>query len=77
MMMFTVDGGGGDGDLLVVAVNSWSCWCRCVKSYSSWLKALRTGDNICPITKKPLQKRQLVVLTHENIETYRDRIVQM
>ena len=42
-------------------------------SYDTWIRCLTTGDrrNICPITKKPLSKRELVVLTEENIEQYR------
>ncbi|TPX58433.1 hypothetical protein PhCBS80983_g03128 [Powellomyces hirtus] len=48
-----------------------------VMSYNSWIRCLSSEDrkNICPLTKKPLTKRELVVLTFENIEEYRDRIV--
>ncbi|KAI8825206.1 uncharacterized protein EV422DRAFT_517852 [Fimicolochytrium jonesii] len=48
-----------------------------VMSYDSWIRCLGSEDrkNICPLTKKPLTKRELVVLTHENIEEYRDKIV--
>ncbi|KAJ3280161.1 hypothetical protein HK104_000865 [Borealophlyctis nickersoniae] len=48
-----------------------------VMGYDSWIRCLSNEDkkNICPLTKKSLTKRELVVLTHENIEEYRDRIV--
>ncbi|KAJ3164567.1 hypothetical protein HDU88_005214 [Geranomyces variabilis] len=48
-----------------------------VMSYQSWIRCLSSEDrkNICPLTKKPLTKRELVVLTQENIEEYRSRIV--
>ncbi|KAJ3161465.1 hypothetical protein HDU86_007247 [Geranomyces michiganensis] len=48
-----------------------------VMSYQSWIRCLSSEDrkNICPLTKKPLTKRELVVLTHENIEEYRSKIV--
>lgn len=49
-----------------------------VMGYDSWLKCL-IGDvpckNKCPLTKKPLSKRDLVILTNENIESYRSKIV--
>jgi hypothetical protein len=50
-----------------------------VMSYDSWVRCLTTGDkrNVCPLTKKPLAKRELVVLTRDNIEEYRSRIVNM
>jgi len=31
--------------------------------------------NICPFTKKPLHKRDLIPITWDNIEQYRDKIV--
>ena len=31
--------------------------------------------NICPLTKQPIQKRDLVLLTWDNIEEYRSKIV--
>lgn len=52
-----------------------------VMSYDSWIKCLQgdheTGErkNICPITKKPLKKRELIVLTWDNINEYHDKIV--
>ncbi|ORY07750.1 hypothetical protein K493DRAFT_332660 [Basidiobolus meristosporus CBS 931.73] len=48
-----------------------------VMGYENWVRCL-TSDaqrNICPLTKKPLTKRDLVLLTHENIAEYRDKIV--
>lgn len=49
-----------------------------VLSYDTWIKCLLNGDrkNTCPLTNQPLHKRQLVFLTHENIEMYRDQIRQ-
>ncbi|OMH82857.1 hypothetical protein AX774_g3652 [Zancudomyces culisetae] len=51
-----------------------------VMDYDSWIRCLMfppdgSQKNICPLTKKPLNKRELVILTHDNIEEYRDRIV--
>lgn len=48
-----------------------------VMGYDSWVRCLNRPDcrNICPITKKPLSKRELVILTFENIEQYRDKII--
>lgn len=47
-----------------------------VLSYDTWLKCLLNGDrkNTCPLTNQPLHKRQLIFLTFENIEAYRDVI---
>ncbi len=47
-----------------------------VLSYDTWLKCLLNGDrkNTCPLTNQPLHKRQLIFLTFENIEMYRDKI---
>ncbi|KAI8329176.1 hypothetical protein EDC96DRAFT_452534 [Choanephora cucurbitarum] len=45
-----------------------------VMGYDSWIRCLNNWEgqrNICPLTKKPLTKRDLVVLTFENIEEYR------
>ncbi|KAI9477805.1 MAG: hypothetical protein EXX96DRAFT_568280 [Benjaminiella poitrasii] len=50
-----------------------------VMGYDSWVRCLTNWEgkkNICPLTKKPLTKRDLVILTHENIEEYRDKIIQ-
>ncbi|KAI8370003.1 hypothetical protein BD560DRAFT_397338 [Blakeslea trispora] len=50
-----------------------------VMGYDSWVRCLTNWEgkkNICPLTKKPLTKRDLVVLTHDNIEEYRDKIIQ-
>ncbi|KJE94945.1 hypothetical protein CAOG_08894 [Capsaspora owczarzaki ATCC 30864] len=44
-----------------------------VMSYSSWLQCIEeTG--LCPLTKSPMRKRDLVLLTPDNIEQYRDKI---
>eukprot|EP00123_Amoebidium_parasiticum_P006181 comp17201_c0_seq1/m.16131 comp17201_c0_seq1/g.16131 ORF comp17201_c0_seq1/g.16131 comp17201_c0_seq1/m.16131 type:complete len:528 (-) comp17201_c0_seq1:483-2066(-) len=45
-----------------------------VMSYSSWLQCLENSDK-CPLTKQPLKKEQLVILTPENIDMYRDTLV--
>ncbi|KAI8070016.1 hypothetical protein BC940DRAFT_296732 [Gongronella butleri] len=48
-----------------------------VMGYDSWVRCLTNWEgkkNICPLTKKTLTKRDLVILTHENIEEYRDQI---
>ncbi|KAI8988300.1 hypothetical protein BDF20DRAFT_833164 [Mycotypha africana] len=50
-----------------------------VMGYDSWVRCLTNWEgkkNICPLTKKPLTKRDLVILTHDNIEEYRDKIIQ-
>lgn len=48
-----------------------------VMGYDSWMRCLASDEkrNICPITKKPLSKRELVILTHDNIEEYRYLII--
>ncbi|KAJ8653839.1 hypothetical protein O0I10_010520 [Lichtheimia ornata] len=51
-----------------------------VMGYESWVRCLTSWEgqrNICPLTKKPLSKRDLVVLDFDNIEEYRSRIVNM
>ncbi|KAK4513904.1 Phosphomannomutase 1 [Mucor velutinosus] len=50
-----------------------------VMGYDSWVRCLTNWEgkkNICPLTKKPLSKRDLTVLTPDNIEAYRDKIIQ-
>ncbi|CAG8735272.1 12437_t:CDS:2, partial [Cetraspora pellucida] len=44
-----------------------------VMGYDSWVRCLSSEPkkNICPLTKKPLTKRELVILTMDNIEQYR------
>eukprot|EP00002_Diphylleia_rotans_P002930 TRINITY_DN11920_c0_g1_i1.p1 TRINITY_DN11920_c0_g1~~TRINITY_DN11920_c0_g1_i1.p1 ORF type:complete len:611 (-),score=139.88 TRINITY_DN11920_c0_g1_i1:224-2056(-) len=44
-----------------------------VAGYDGWVKALQ-GNNRCPFTKKPLNLRELVKLTFDNIEQYRSKI---
>jgi len=48
-----------------------------VMGYDSWCKCLSGSGSTCPLTKKPLSKRELVLLTFENIEEYREKIVNM
>ncbi|KAJ2636173.1 hypothetical protein GGF40_003165 [Coemansia sp. RSA 1286] len=53
-----------------------------VMGYDSWVRCLMfppegSQRNICPLTKKPLTKRDLVVLTFDNIEQYRAKIVNL
>ncbi|KAG0199606.1 hypothetical protein BGX28_007131 [Mortierella sp. GBA30] len=51
-----------------------------VMGYDSWIRCLLqegSAKNICPLTKKPLTKRDVTILTFENIEEYRDKIVNM
>ena len=47
-----------------------------VLSYDTWIRCLLNSDvkNTCPITKQPLHKRQLTLLTHDNIEEFRSSI---
>ncbi|KAJ1973963.1 hypothetical protein H4R35_003843 [Dimargaris xerosporica] len=50
-----------------------------VMGYESWVRCVTSEAtrNICPLTKKPLSKRDLVVLTHDNIAEYKDKIVNL
>jgi len=50
-----------------------------VAGYKNWLKWLATSEpsNTCPFTGKPLKKRDLVLLTWDNIDQYRDKIVNL
>ncbi|KAF9116625.1 hypothetical protein BGX27_001035 [Mortierella sp. AM989] len=51
-----------------------------VMGYDSWIRCLLqegSTKNICPLTKKPLTKRDLTILTFENIDEFRDKIVNM
>lgn len=46
-----------------------------VLSYSTWLKCLASEPkNTCPFTKKPIKKRDLVILTWDNVDQYKDKI---
>jgi len=46
-----------------------------VMSWESWSRVLsQEPKNTCPITKQIVKKRDLVVLTWENIDDYRSRI---
>lgn len=49
-----------------------------VCGYEIWCKILRqegTKDT-CPFTRQPLKRRQLVILTHDNILEYREKMVE-
>ncbi|RKP07077.1 hypothetical protein THASP1DRAFT_24705 [Thamnocephalis sphaerospora] len=50
-----------------------------VMGYDNWVRCLTRSEprNVCPITKNPLSKRDLVVLTLDNIADYRNKIVSM
>ncbi|KAJ1740662.1 hypothetical protein LPJ78_003384 [Coemansia sp. RSA 989] len=53
-----------------------------VMGYNTWVRCLLfppegSQRNVCPLTKKPLSKRDLVVLTLDNIDQYRDKIVNL
>ena len=43
--------------------------------YATW-RAVLAEQQRCPFTKQPLSWEQLAVLTANNIDNYRDRIVQ-
>ncbi|KAI7872664.1 hypothetical protein BDF14DRAFT_1877150 [Spinellus fusiger] len=43
-------------------------WVRCLTNWEG-------KKNICPLTKNTLTKRDLVILTHENIDDYRSKII--
>ncbi|KAJ4456645.1 putative myb family protein [Paratrimastix pyriformis] len=52
-----------------------------VLGYDTWVRILTGGfgddtshRNRCPFTRQPLNKRELVILTKDNIDQYRDRI---
>jgi hypothetical protein len=47
-----------------------------VLDYQTWLELLKT-NRLCPFTRRRLTKRQLVVLTVDNIEEYRSEIVPL
>lgn len=46
-----------------------------VCNYDTWLKSLNSSGGFCPFTKKPLKKRDLILLTSANIDEHRSRIV--
>jgi len=49
-----------------------------VMSYATWIRCLQQEPkNRCPITKKDVKKRDLVILDWENIDQYRDKIVHL
>ena len=49
-----------------------------VAGYETWCRILRSSDapDVCPFTKQPLKRRELVKLTHENIGEYASKIVE-
>eukprot|EP00824_Muranothrix_gubernata_P008773 TRINITY_DN21317_c0_g1_i4.p1 TRINITY_DN21317_c0_g1~~TRINITY_DN21317_c0_g1_i4.p1 ORF type:complete len:609 (+),score=130.18 TRINITY_DN21317_c0_g1_i4:95-1828(+) len=47
-----------------------------VMGYDSWIRCLnQEPKNVCPFTKQALERRELVRLTHDNIDKYREKIV--
>ncbi|CAB4378462.1 hypothetical protein RhiirA5_353860 [Rhizophagus irregularis] len=50
-----------------------------VMGYDNWVRCLSSEaqKNTCPLTKKPLTKRELVILTKDNIDQYRSKIVNL
>jgi len=49
-----------------------------VLTYSTWLICLQQDPkNVCPFTKKTLKKRDLIVLTWENIDEHRVKMVDI
>jgi len=47
-----------------------------VMGKETWMLCLeREPKNRCPLTKQPVSKRELVQLTEQNIEMYRDRLI--
>jgi len=49
-----------------------------VMGYETWCKILRTEGmkDTCPFTRQSLKRRQLVKLTHENVEEHRHKICE-
>jgi len=47
-----------------------------VMSMASWIQCLLENER-CPLTKKPLKRSDLVVLTKQNIDRFRDKIVAL
>lgn len=48
-----------------------------VMGYATWVRCLNYTEpkERCPFTKKPLRLRQIIKLTHDNIDEYRNKIV--
>jgi hypothetical protein len=47
-----------------------------VLGYRTWVRILtQEPKNICPFTKQPVTKRELIKLTHENIHEYSENII--
>jgi len=47
-----------------------------VLGYDTWMRCLH-GKDRCPLTQVPVRRRDLVVLTHDNIEEYRSMIANL
>ena len=49
-----------------------------VAGYETWCRVLRNLDSkdTCPFTRQPLKRRELIRLTHDNIDEYRAKIVE-
>ncbi|KAI8643084.1 hypothetical protein BD408DRAFT_343184 [Parasitella parasitica] len=50
-----------------------------VMGYDSWVRCLTNWEgkkSVCPLTKRPLTRRDLTILIVENIEAYQDKIIQ-
>lgn len=46
-----------------------------VMGYDTWVRCIsQEPKNTCPITKKPVTKRELILLTYDNIEEFRLKI---
>lgn len=49
-----------------------------VLSYDTWMRCLQQEPrNVCPFTKKTVKKRDLVILTWENIDEYQHMILDV
>ncbi|KAK4512327.1 Histone deacetylase complex subunit [Mucor velutinosus] len=53
-----------------------------IMGYDTWLRCLsnwqgESAKNVCPITKQRLTKRDLVLLTSENLHLYKDKIFNL
>jgi len=49
-----------------------------VMGYKTWVRCLSSEPrNVCPLTKNPLHKRDLVILSWDNIRQLKDKIVNL
>ncbi len=53
--------------------------CGCVVRFvpACFVQAVLADSKVCPFTKTPMTWEQCTVLTHSNIDRYRDRIKSM